>query len=124
MRPARVLVVDDEVLYSDTLAKVLRRRGLDVNVAHNAADGLSALGSSAFDVVLLDVKMPGTDGLTALVQLRRDHPGVSVILMTGHPSREEEREAAALGAFAYLLKPHPVQDLVARIEEAVSRSST
>lgn len=121
--PTRVLVVDDEALYAATLAKVLRRRGFDVEVMHDAEAGRAALRTSPFDVVVLDVKMPGCDGFTALARLRQEHPGVRVILMTGHLSQDDERDAARLGASAYFLKPFQVGDLVACIETLTSRST-
>ena len=121
--PVRVLLVDDEALFVDTLAKILRRRGFYVVVTHDAAAGHEALGASRFDVLVLDVKMPGTDGLTALAQLREEQPDLRVILMTGHLSLDDEREAARLGAGAYLLKPVPVEELVACIAALAARPS-
>jgi DNA-binding response OmpR family regulator len=116
----RVLLADDEQEFTAILAKVLRRRGLQVEIRSDADGAIDAVRQQPFDVILLDVKMPGKSGMEALAELHRMRPELPVILLTGHFAVEEEREGLAAGAHAYLLKPHPVLDLVARIEQAAA----
>jgi DNA-binding response OmpR family regulator len=120
MSVVRVLLVDDELEFTTTLSKVLKRRGFDVSLANGGEAALEKVREAAFDVVLLDVKMPGQDGIAVLAAMRRIAPGTRVILMTGHLSVQEEAHGLDGGAFAYLLKPHPIDDLVARIEAAAT----
>lgn len=114
----RVLLVDDEVSFSQVLAKVLVRRGFTVATAASGGDALAALGSTPCDVVLLDVKMPDRDGISVLADIRAMPDPPAVIMLTGHLSRQEEEAGLSGGAFAYLLKPHPIPDLERRIREA------
>ena len=113
-----LLIVDDEVDFSAALAKVLGRRGIVVHAAGTGEAALAMLRERAFPVVLLDVKMPGMDGLRVLAEIKRSRPATQVILMTGHLAPGEEERGAAGGAFAYLLKPYPTVQLVEVIEAA------
>ncbi|RJP60237.1 MAG: response regulator [Deltaproteobacteria bacterium] len=118
----KVLLVDDEVDFTAGLCKVLSRRGFDVEVA---SDGLSALArvvQGYFDVVVLDVKMPGMNGLHVLSEIKRLSLPTRVILLTGHSSLTEEENTLKSGAFAYLLKPYPILKLVEMIEVAGARN--
>lgn len=117
-----VLIVDDEVEFAEALAKVLRRRGLAVKEVHTSQEAIQILSVERFEVALLDVKMPDKDGLSLFKEIKRISPRTSVILMTGHISPEEERSGRAVGAFAYLLKPHPIPDLVQLISKAAGAS--
>lgn len=121
MNPIKVLLVDDEAEFTEGLTKVLRRRGMDVKAVSNAAQALSLISEGAFDLVILDVKMPGMGGLEALSEIKRTTPRTKVILMTGHLSPSEEEEGIRAGALAYLIKPYPIPDLVALIQEAAGR---
>jgi len=113
-----VLLVDDEAEFTATLAKVLRRRGFEVIVAGTGEAALAALRKRQFTVVLLDVRMPGIDGLQVLDEIARTLPATRVALLTGHLTPGEEEQSLARGAFAYLLKPCPTEQLVAVIESA------
>lgn len=122
MKGIKVLLVDDEVDFTASLRKVLSRRGFDVEVA---SDGLSALArvvQGYFDVVVLDVKMPGMNGLHVLSEIKRLSLPTRVILLTGHSSLTEEENTLKSGAFAYLLKPYPILKLVEMIEVAGARN--
>ncbi len=124
MTAIRVLLVDDEVAFTAGMEKVLGRRGFDVTVA---ADGLTALPLIAgqhFDVVVLDIKMPGMDGIQVLKEIKRFSPDLPVILLTGHYSLSEEEDTLQVGASAYLHKPVPVGELVKVITKAVSGKTT
>ncbi len=122
MSAIRVLLVDDEVEFATGLSKLLRRRGFEVEVASNAATGLALATRDRFDVALLDVKMPGMDGIQLLTEIKRVAPSIQVILMTGHLSVADEKDGMKTGAFAYLLKPHPLPELVEMIRTAAGRS--
>ncbi|MEE4270883.1 MAG: response regulator [Thermoanaerobaculales bacterium] len=119
----RVLLVDDETSFVETLGKRLTIRNLDVVTAGSADEAFDVLAREAVDVVLLDVKMPGTDGLTAIKTIKRRHPLVEVILLSGHANLEASVGGMALGAFDYLLKPVRLEELVYKIEDAYQRKS-
>ncbi len=121
MNPISVLVVDDEAEFIDTLGKLLRRRGFEVAVAADGAQAVGRVSAQPFDVALLDVKMPGMDGFQTLAEIKRVSPDTQVVLLTGHLSEADEQDGLESGAFAYLLKPHPVSDLVSVIESAARR---
>jgi YesN/AraC family two-component response regulator len=94
---------------------------LTVLAAESGEEALKLLGEHPVDVVVLDVRMPGMDGLAATQAIKLSHPLVEVILLTGHASLDSSREGMALGAFDYLLKPTKIDDLVYKIEDAHSR---
>lgn len=114
----RVLLVDDETSYVETLAKRLTVRRFDVLTALSADEALEVLERNEVDVAVIDVRMPGTDGIEATRQLLARHPAVEVILLTGHASLEASQEGLSIGAFDYLLKPVSIDDLVYKIEDA------
>lgn len=118
--PIHVLLVDDEAEFAVSVAKVLRRRGLEVTVAPDGDAALAAVIRTAFDAILLDVKLPGRDGLEVLGEMKRLTPETQIILLTGHLSVTEEQDGLRCGAFAYLLKPHPLPALVDRITAAAA----
>lgn len=118
--PVRVLIVDDEEEFATTLSKVLARRGFLVQAVHSGDQALNLLKNCTFHVVLLDVKMPQEDGIKLIPELKDANPMIQVILMTGHISPEEESAGKGSGAFAYLLKPHPIDSLVEVIMKAAA----
>jgi two-component system, OmpR family, response regulator len=122
MSPIRVLLVDDEEEFTAGLSKVLRRRGFEVAVAGDADSALRLIRIERFDVVLQDVKMPGKDGIQLLGEFQVVSPTTPVILMSGHMSVTEEERGRDKGAFAYLLKPHPIPELVSLIQEAAQQA--
>lgn len=119
-----ILIVDDEKEFASGLSKVLARRGFQVEAALSAEEALELLGRRSFQVALLDVKMPGQDGLALLKIFQERAPAMAVILMTGHISPEEETSGKAVGAFAYLLKPHPIPELVELIQKAAQSAGS
>lgn len=119
-----VLLVDDEVGFVQSLAKRLTIRQFDVHQAFDAETATLILADHPeIDVVVLDVKMPGTDGLTAIKNIKRRHPMVEVILLSGHATLEASVGGMALGAFDYLLKPVRVDELVYKVEDAYRRKA-
>jgi CheY-like chemotaxis protein len=120
MSGIKVLLVDDEVSFTASMQKVLSRRGFDVKVASNGLIALELIAGEQFDVVVLDIKMPGMDGIQVLREIRRFSPDIHVILLTGHYFSSEEEATLKQGAYAYLLKPCPILDLVNLINAAAS----
>lgn len=114
----RVLLVDDETGFVETLAKRLNLRRFDVVTAASANEALEVLERVEVDVAVVDVRMPGTDGIEATRSIRNRHPSVEVILLTGHASLEASHEGLAIGAFDYILKPVSIDELVYKIEDA------
>lgn len=121
MDSAKVLVVDDEVDFNQTIVKRLVRRGFTVNSAFSGNEALAALKFKSYDVILLDVKMPGMDGIETLREIRKRHPEVEVILLTGHASVESGVQGMSMGANDYLLKPVDFEDLLSAIHQAYER---
>ena len=121
---ANILLVDDEIPFVGTMSKILRRRDLSVTVAFTAEEALEQLEVlSGIEVLVLDVKMPGMDGITALKEIKRLYPLIEVILLTGHATVETAVEGLKLGAFDSLMKPAETQDLVEKIRQAHQRKS-
>ncbi len=119
----RVLLVDDEASFVETLSKRLVLRRLDVLTAASADEALATLDREQIDVVVLDVRMPGIGGIEATRMIRKAHPSVEVILLTGHASLEASMEGMTMGAFDYLLKPVSIDELLFKIEDADRRRS-
>jgi len=121
MTNVKLLLVDDEARFVETLSKRLTARGYDVEGALSGPEALARLGARPFDVVLLDVWMPGMDGLEVLKQIRRLHPSVRVVLVSGNASITAAVEGIRLGATDYLLKPVEIEDVMAKVEEAFEK---
>jgi DNA-binding NtrC family response regulator len=116
-----VLVVDDERDFLEPLVERLQLRKLRAVGVDNASAALQHLAAHPVDVVVLDVKMPGMDGIQALKEIKARHPLVEVVLLTGHASVESGMEGLELGAFDYLIKPVKLDELMERILEAFDR---
>ncbi len=121
MKNIKVLLVDDEVDFTASLSRVLSRRGFDVEVSSDGLSGLARIINGNFDVVVLDVKMPGMSGVQVLSEIKRLSLPALVILLTGHFSLPDEENSLKSGAFAYLLKPYPILKLVELIESAAAQ---
>lgn len=122
MSNLRVLLVDDEVELVETLAERLELRGIDAEVVTSGEDALRLLLDYTFDVVLLDVKMPGIDGLEVLKLIRRQRPATQVILITGHGSAEDGENGLHEGAFDYVVKPIDIDTLIGRMRDAAAKA--
>ena len=118
MKSFKVLVVDDERDFLEPLVERLQLRKLQAEGVDNGEEALARLAAGPVDVVVLDVKMPGMDGLAVLKEIKSHHPLVEVVLLTGHASVESGMEGLELGAFDYLIKPVKLDDLMERILEA------
>lgn len=117
-KPIRVLLVDDEERFVRTLSKRLTERELIVHTALSGMGALRLMEDHVFDVVVLDVKMPGMNGVETLQEIKKIQPLAEVILLTGHASVDSAIEGMRLGAFEYLMKPCEIEELIAKIEEA------
>jgi DNA-binding NtrC family response regulator len=120
MSPISLLIVDDEQEFTEIIAQRLRKRGFTVTTAINGETALGCLQDS-IDVVVLDVAMPGMNGIETLNAIRDHHPLVEVIMLTGQATVDTAVEAIKRGAFNYLMKPCEIDDLVFHIEEALKR---
>jgi two-component system OmpR family response regulator len=117
----RVLIVDDEVDFVETIVKRLIDRGLDVAGVHSGLEALDLMDKRDFDVVILDVKMPGMDGIETLRAIKKKKPFTEVIMLTGHGSVESGIQGLQLGAYNYVMKPVPLNDLLKQMAQAYER---
>jgi DNA-binding NtrC family response regulator len=118
MNAPRVLIVDDEERFRTTLTKRLIERQLEVYNVGSGQEALVELKRKLYDVVVLDVKMPGLDGIETLSEIKKATPGVEVILLTGHASVDSAVDGMRRGAFDYLLKPCELEILLEKINGA------
>lgn len=119
MEKIKVLLVDDEIDFSLVLSRRLERRGLDVGIAGGADEAVEALKERPVDVVLLDIKMPGRDGVQLLGEIKRQYPGIAVVMLTAHAESDIVVSSLAMGACDYLLKPADVDEIVRKLKDAV-----
>ena len=118
MEKCRVLLVDDERDYLEVLIRRLGRRDLDVDGVSSGEEALQYLRARPIDVAVLDVKMPGMDGLMVLREIKKLSPLIEVIMLTGHASLEVAVEGMRSGAFDYLMKPTDIDELLYKIQDA------
>lgn len=122
MAVANILLVDDEAPFVETMTKRLTKRKLEVTTALNGPEALKALDKNpTVEVVILDVKMPGMDGVETLKEIKKRHPLVEVIMLTGHATVETAIEGMKLGALDYMMKPCEMELLMAKVEEAAAK---
>jgi len=114
----RLLLVDDEKDFIGMLSQRLETRGLDVMTALNGGEAVDLIREREFDVVVLDVLMPGKDGISTLKEIKELKPLVQVIMLTGHATVETAIEGMKRGAYDYLMKPTEMKDLVEKITKA------
>jgi len=119
--PPKILLVDDEERFRMTTGRLLGVRGFDAVPVGSAKEALEELWNRDYDVVVLDVRMPGMSGIEALAEIKRIRPEVEVIILTGHASVDAAVEIMRLGGYEYLLKPCPIDELVDKIERAFER---
>lgn len=117
----RIMLVDDEERLLVTTSRLFETLGVEVVTATNGQSALALLGEREVDVVFLDVKMPDMDGLKTLAEIKKWHPLVEVILLSGNPNLEDVVEGLRLGALDYLQKPASIKDLLSKAEEAFER---
>ncbi len=117
----RLLIVDDENDFVEVLAQRLQTRGFSVKTAACGEEALDCVREHDFDVVILDVMMPGLNGVETLQEIKKLQPLTEVILLTGHGALDIAIEGTKLGAYDYLLKPTDIPDLVKKITTAYER---
>jgi DNA-binding response OmpR family regulator len=120
MKP-RLLLVDDEEMFLEFLSRRLISYQYDVTTCLSGENALEMMIDHDFDVVILDVLMPGMDGIETLGEIKKIKPLTEVIMLTGHASRESGIEGMKLGAYGYLSKPCDTEDLIAKINKAYDR---
>ena len=118
MKNFRVLLVDDETEFVQAMAERLKMRDLDANTVYDGEQALSFVGGQEPDVMVLDLKMPGIDGMEVLRQVKKSYPKLQVIILTGHGTEKDEEEARRLGAFDYLGKPVSLDVLIKKMKQA------
>ena len=118
----RVLAVDDEADFIETLVKRFTFRKIPVTAAANGPEALARLDREDFDVVILDMRMPGMDGLAVLQEIKKRHPLVEVIILTGHASVQSGIAGMQSGAFDYCLKPIDIRELLEKVELAAEKA--
>ena len=123
MEEFSVLLVDDEEDFLRTIIKRLSKRGIRAQGASRGEQALAMLAEEARDVVVLDVKMPGMDGIEVLKRIKAQWPTTEVIMLTGHASIDAAMEGMGCGAFDYLMKPADLEDLLYKLEDAYRKKT-
>ena len=119
--PTRVLLVDDEADFVEMLSLRLNEAGEKVTPAYSGRECLDILAQKSIDVVILDIRMPGMDGIETLREIKKRFPLVEVMMLTGHGTTETAVEGMKLGAFDYLMKPADFDELRLKLENARKR---
>ena len=121
MAKTKMMLVDDEERFLSTTKKLLSRKGYDVLTAISGNEALDILKSHSIDVVILDVKMPGMDGITTLKEIKKLYPLVEVIMLTGHATVDSAVDGLKSGATDYLMKPTDINTLIEKSREAFEK---
>jgi two-component system, OmpR family, response regulator len=121
MEQFKVLVVDDEPDFLETIVKRLKRRSISASGVDSGKKALEVIEQESFDVVVLDVLMPGMDGIETLRVMKKKKPFMEVIILTGHASVESGLQGMQLGAFDYVMKPADLDELIEKIRQAAER---
>ena len=117
------MIVDDELDFLETIVKRLKRRKVDATGIDSGTKALELLEQEHFDVVILDVRMPGMDGIETLKEMKKKRPLLEVIMLTGHASIESGMQGMQYGAFDYVMKPADIDDLLEKIQGAYERKA-
>ena len=118
MAGLRVLLVDDEVVFTENMSSLLTTRGYQVTAVNHGESAIQALEEKEFDVVVLDLKMPGMDGMATLKEIKKLGLFTETLILTGHGAVDTALEAVKLGAYDYLTKPCEIDELAEKIEGA------
>jgi DNA-binding NtrC family response regulator len=121
MKRIKLLLVDDEENFVKTLAERLEIRGLKPEVVLSGEEAMDFMGKSIPDVIVLDLRMPGIDGMEVLRRVKKQKPDVQVIILTGHGTDKDQAEATRIGAFEYLKKPVDIDALIFSIKNAFQK---
>ncbi|MFO7931330.1 MAG: response regulator [Thermodesulfobacteriota bacterium] len=120
---ASILLVDDEEEFVTTLAERLEIRGFQPEAATSGQQAVELMENRHFDVMVLDVKMPGMSGLKVMEKARELRPDLPIILLTGHGSTDDGVQGMHQGAFDFLMKPLDIDELISKISEAIAENS-
>ena len=123
MKATTLLLVDDDMAFRCTLGSELERTGCVVTLAGSGEEALAKLAANEPEIVLLDLRLPGISGLDVLKTIRERHPAIDVIVLTGHGSIDTAIESIRMGAFDYVAKPCPLDELDVRIQRALERQA-
>lgn len=123
MESVKVLVVDDEKDFVDLFVNRFLRRNVQARGAGSGLEALKILQEDPADVVVLDLKMPGMDGIETLREIKKRHPLTEVIMLTGHGSVEAGLQGMSYGAYDFIMKPFNIDDLLVRINKAKERKT-
>jgi DNA-binding NtrC family response regulator len=123
MARVKVLLVDDEVEFTELLAERMRARDMDVDTADSGEKAIDLTRQQYYDAIIMDLAMPGMDGITTLKQVLSDNPDQQVILLTGHATVPKSVEAIKQGAVEFLEKPADINQLVGMIRQAQEKQS-
>lgn len=118
MSQTKVLLVDDEVEFASALAERLQLRNYEVKTANNALEALGLIHGFLPDVVILDLRIPGMDGIETLRTIKKLDPTIEVIMLTGHGDMKSVEEGMKSGAFEYIMKPVDIGELTPKIDKA------
>ena len=121
MEGCNVLLVDDEQEFASTLAERLSLRGIRVRVANDGKEALRRIAEEVPDVVILDLMMPGMNGFAVLNRIKTDYPDVRVLVLSGMGSTGDGVEGMRLGAFDYLMKPLNIDELIQKVNDAMTK---
>jgi DNA-binding NtrC family response regulator len=120
----KIMLVDDEADFLEIMAKYFKRRNIDFETAGGCMEALDRLGQDNFDVVIMDVCMPGLDGLECMAEMKKVQPALEVIVLTGHASLNVGISGMKKGAFDYCMKPVAFDELLEKIVLAKEKYST
>jgi len=121
MEKIKILLVDDEPDVTRILSKRLGRRGYECQATANGQEAVDAMAQFAFGLIIMDVKMPVMDGMSALQIIHARWPKTQIILLSGHADMQLAVQAMSEGAFGYLMKPVDIDELLFKIEDAVTQ---
>ena len=124
MNGSRVLLVDDEVDLTDSTKTLLENRGYDVTAVNSGHSAINALGQERYDVMVLDLKMPGMDGISTLKEIKKLNFYTQILVLTGHGAINTALEAMELGAYDYLTKPCDIDELTEKLEDAMKNGKS
>lgn len=117
MENAKILLVDDEVIFTKNMSKLLTTRGYQILIANSGEEAIQVLERDKCDVMVLDLKMPGMNGIATLLEMQKRNLSAQTLVLTGHGDIDTAMKAMKLGAHDYLTKPCEIDELVEKIEE-------
>ena len=124
MKRARVLLADDEVDFTENTKTLLEHRGYDVTAVNSGDSAIRTLGQERYDVMVLDLKMPGRDGISTLKEIKKLQLHTQILVLTGHGAINTALEAMELGAYDYLTKPCDIDELTEKLEDAMKKGES